>query len=688
MTIRPLFTNNAATALAKAITPTDNVLQITAGTGSYFPQPTGGNYFYLTLIQINNPEVSEIVKCIDRTGDYLTVERGQEGTQPQIFNISDNVELRITAASLNLFAIGGGGGGTGGATQIQEFTATQGQTVFSLSFSYVPNQYNLAVFVNGSKQIADVNYSEASATTISFFTGLNAGDLVEVIYNLPIAAGELDASNIRYNEGGIGAVNRTVQTRLQDYVSVKDFGAKGDGATNDTAAIQAAIASAQTYAGGSNVFFPAGNYLISSTLNIASSSVQLVGEGRGISRITSNFATGNIIQFNGVAYSGVKQLSITSSVVRTSDAAIYIAACHNVIVENIGLESNMYIGVQVEGGTNQFLTTINDFEIDSGFIGILLGNSVIASDTWIQNGVINACSGVGIQLTQASGIYMYGVDIINCSVGIETYPGAGQSVSALFADTMLCDTCWNTGWNFITNGGNVGEVMLSNCWGSTNGAHSPYTGHGLFLGQGTGKISAVSISNSTFFNNQNAGIFVQGATKVNISNCIVSVNNMHSANGASGITFYSGSSDFSVIGGMCGYDNISSLNYQSYGIYVDYSCTKYSIIGVDVTNNTSGGIQNFSPTTGHVYGNTGYLTNNSGQAFVPVGSSTVTVTHGLASTPNAGDISATPGNDLSVGGAARFWVQNITSTTFQIAVNTTVTTNSLPFSWQARTQGA
>ena len=155
MTIRPLFTNNAATALAKAITPTDNVLQITAGTGSYFPQPTGGNYFYLTLIQINNPEVSEIVKCIDRTGDYLTVERGQEGTQPQIFNISDNVELRITAASLNLFAIGGGGGGTGGATQIQEFTATQGQTVFSLSFSYVPNQYNLAVFVNGSKQIAD-----------------------------------------------------------------------------------------------------------------------------------------------------------------------------------------------------------------------------------------------------------------------------------------------------------------------------------------------------------------------------------------------------------------------------------------------------------------------------------------------------------------------------------------------------
>ena len=101
---KPLFTNNAATALAVAITPTSTVLQVVAGTGQYFPQPAGGDYFMLTLIQINNPEVAEIVQCTSRTGDYLTVVRGQEGTQPQIFNLSDNVQLRITAGSLNLFA--------------------------------------------------------------------------------------------------------------------------------------------------------------------------------------------------------------------------------------------------------------------------------------------------------------------------------------------------------------------------------------------------------------------------------------------------------------------------------------------------------------------------------------------------------------------------------------------------------
>jgi hypothetical protein len=219
----PLFTNNAATALAVAITPTDTVLQVVAGTGQQFPSPTGGNYFMLTLIQINNPEVGEIVKCIGRTGDFLTVERGQENTQPQIFNISDNVQLRITAQSLNLFAQGGGGGGGAAATQEVSFTATQGQTNFTLPFTYIPDENNLAVFVNGSKQVVDVNYSESSSTTIAFFAGLNVGDIVEVIYGLPIASGILFADNIEYDEGDVGAVQRTVSSKLKEIISSLDF---------------------------------------------------------------------------------------------------------------------------------------------------------------------------------------------------------------------------------------------------------------------------------------------------------------------------------------------------------------------------------------------------------------------------------------------------------------------------------
>lgn len=54
---------------------------------------------------------------------------------------------------------------------------------------------------------------------------------------------------------GAGATARTVQAKLRDTVSVKDFGAVGDGVTDDTAAIQAAINS------GNSLIFPTGTYL-------------------------------------------------------------------------------------------------------------------------------------------------------------------------------------------------------------------------------------------------------------------------------------------------------------------------------------------------------------------------------------------------------------------------------------------
>jgi len=175
----PLFTNNAATSLALPITPTDTTIQVVAGTGQYFPSPTGGNYFMLTLIQINNPEVGEIVQCTARSGDILTVVRGREGTAPQIFNISDNVELRITAGSLNLFA-----SSKDTVTVLQEYqTASQNQTIFNIgSFSYLVGHNALSVYVNGSKQINGLNYTETSTSVVTFLSGLNAGDVVEFIF--------------------------------------------------------------------------------------------------------------------------------------------------------------------------------------------------------------------------------------------------------------------------------------------------------------------------------------------------------------------------------------------------------------------------------------------------------------------------------------------------------------------------
>ena len=61
---------------------------------------------------------------------------------------------------------------------------------------------------------------------------------------------------------GIGAVTRTSSDKFSDAVSVKDFGALGNGLTNDTLAIQKALAAHDT------VFIPPGTYLISGTITI------------------------------------------------------------------------------------------------------------------------------------------------------------------------------------------------------------------------------------------------------------------------------------------------------------------------------------------------------------------------------------------------------------------------------------
>jgi hypothetical protein len=67
----------------------------------------------------------------------------------------------------------------------------------------------------------------------------------------------------QYDQGSTGAVNRPINLKLAEQVSVKDFGAVGNGTADDTAAIQAAINS-----GAAEIFFPQGQYNITACLNL------------------------------------------------------------------------------------------------------------------------------------------------------------------------------------------------------------------------------------------------------------------------------------------------------------------------------------------------------------------------------------------------------------------------------------
>ena len=84
-----------------------------------------------------------------------------------------------------------------------------------------------------------------------------------------------DATNVTYTATGTGAVGRTVQSRLTEILSVKDFGAVGDGTTDDTTALQNTINAAELVNG--SVYLPSGTYKITAGL-VVDQTIRIYGE--------------------------------------------------------------------------------------------------------------------------------------------------------------------------------------------------------------------------------------------------------------------------------------------------------------------------------------------------------------------------------------------------------------------------
>jgi hypothetical protein len=161
-------------------------------------------------------------------------------------------------------------------------TATAGQTVFTLTtINYTPGTNSLSVFVDGVNQYDGVSYAyiETDSTTVTFTSGLHVGALVKFTTAVTLSSGVTTADLVTYDPPFTNSVPTTVEDKLAQTVSVKDFGATGDGVTDDTLAIQDAINYAQNNAG--IVFMPTGLYKITSSLSIdGSKPLTLYGAGR------------------------------------------------------------------------------------------------------------------------------------------------------------------------------------------------------------------------------------------------------------------------------------------------------------------------------------------------------------------------------------------------------------------------
>lgn len=184
---------------------------------------------------------------------------------------------------------------------------------------------------------------------------------------------------IGFLQAGSGAAARTVQSKLRDAVSVKDFGAVGNGVADDTAAIQSAInaCNASTKA----LFVPAGTYICGQITTYPETTI--IGEGRIRTQFKAKAGTTGI--WWGDRGNGAQKLYL--------------------------------VGLAWYANSEAGITDIAQF----GVTGIQYGTEGLLSDLWFRD----APSGVGLYVNSNVGVYR-AISIQNCDTNIKIRGDANQ----------------------------------------------------------------------------------------------------------------------------------------------------------------------------------------------------------------------------------------------------------------------
>lgn len=186
------FSNNASTTLGGGISSTATTITVAAGTGNlYFPTLTGQQFFTATIFAAGTttltPTNCEIVKVTARSGDTMTVVRGQENTTASAWSTGAIFANFPTAGFLNTLS---------GPSDIQSQTGN--------AAGDVGTQNAGSIFLNPAiTSLSSIYYSPirvgkiASANTGAYTLNVNGLGAKSVLLNgQPLQAGQLAASNI------------------------------------------------------------------------------------------------------------------------------------------------------------------------------------------------------------------------------------------------------------------------------------------------------------------------------------------------------------------------------------------------------------------------------------------------------------------------------------------------------------
>ena len=219
----------------------------------------------------------------------------------------------------------------------------------------------------------------------------DANDVLIATYDNISGVNSVDASRVTYDPPFIGSVITNVEAKLAQTVSVKDFGAVGDGVADDTAAIQAALNS-----GVKSVYIPAGNYLISSLLIPSTMYLTIHGDGQSSVLVQKSGSSNAMIRWNtaSIAYTQgliqgiqIKGTNGTAHCINTSGVGGLTLQDIYILDVPVG-----YSGIFIDGTTSTYVHDIRVLNLQvytntAGHSGVRLGPK--CSDTNISNYICN-----------------------------------------------------------------------------------------------------------------------------------------------------------------------------------------------------------------------------------------------------------------------------------------------------------
>ena len=448
-----LLANNVTSSLASPITAA--ATSMTVVSGSRFPVLTAGQYFYATIIASTG--TIEIVKVTVRSGNTMNIVRAQDGTNAQAFLAGSRVEMRTNVLSIT-DAID-----DRIAPVAARVTTVEGE-IDALQAADVSLDARLDVAE------AEIDVLQAFDTTVSSSAGSNS---------------------VGFLQAGTGATSRTVQAKLRETVSVKDFGAVGNGTADDTAAIQAAINT------GKNVVGQLGDiYRTTSTVNFPATGIYWQTLDLSWATIKPD-GSHNAITFNGV------QFALRNARFDAASCTGRVLYAPNIIkefiIEDVVIQSPQGDAVViVDAYTGRFnrLSVLNAAARSFYAYSNTLGTPI--NSIWVENSNFDGSSFTGNVVTFEG--------VAGCFIKNTSFQGnaststdlAIQGTANAGANGVTIEGCyWETGASvdgasIAVNGtasADAANIYINNCYFQTSKVD-------VSLGAYTDK--SISVTNSTF----------------------------------------------------------------------------------------------------------------------------------------------------------------------------------------------